>query len=122
VLQGSGCFEGGVVPLGKVLVTAGSVAGSAAALRAMRDAGCELLVQNSPSPFDQEWLLTQVRDVDGLIVAMEPLTHRVLDAAPRLAGIDGARGDVGGAEHRGRAEGRATCRARESRGLRHPND
>ena len=72
------------MPLGKVLVTAGSVAGSAAALRAMRDAGCELLVQNSPSPFDQEWLLTQVRDVDGLIVAMEPLTRRVLDAAPRL--------------------------------------
>ena len=81
------------MPLGKVLVTAGSVAGSAAALRAMRDAGCELLVQNTPSPLDEAWLLTQVRDVDGLIVAMEPLTRRVLDAAPRLRVI--ARPGVG---------------------------
>ena len=79
--------------LGKVLVTARSVAGSAAALRVMRDAGCEVLVENTPFPFDKEWLLAQVRDVDGLIVAMEPLTGRVLDAAPRLKVI--ARPGVG---------------------------
>jgi hypothetical protein len=55
------------VALGKVLVTARSVAGSAAALRVMRDAGCEVLVENTPSPFDKEWLLAQVRDVGGLV-------------------------------------------------------
>jgi phosphoglycerate dehydrogenase-like enzyme len=81
------------VALGKVLVTARSVAGSAAALGAMRDAGCEVLVEHTPFPFDEEWLVAQLGDVAGLIAAMEPLTRRVLDAAPRLRVI--ARPGVG---------------------------
>ena len=70
--------------LGKVLVTAMSVAGFEPALRLMRDAGCEVVVETAPQPPSEAWLMEQARDVAGLIVAMEPVTQRVLEAAPAL--------------------------------------
>ena len=39
--------------LGRVLVTAKSVAGSAAALQWLRDAGCDVVIQNSLSPLTE---------------------------------------------------------------------
>ena len=70
--------------LGKVLITAGSVASSPAALSVMRDAGCDVVLQTPPLPWDERWLIEQVRDVAGLIVAMEPVTRNVLQQADRL--------------------------------------
>ncbi len=70
--------------LGKVLVTAKSVAGSEAAVRAMAQAGCDVVLETTPQPFDEGWLIERARDAAALVVAMEPVTHRVLDAAPAL--------------------------------------
>ncbi len=70
--------------LGKVLITAKSVSSSAAAVRYLEDSGCVVELKDTPSPIDEAWLRQQVRDVDGLIFAMEPVTSGVLDAAARL--------------------------------------
>lgn len=70
--------------LGKVLVTAASVKGSEAALRLMREAGCDVQVANAPVPPDENWLLEQTRDVAGLVVAMEPVSARVFENARSL--------------------------------------
>jgi D-3-phosphoglycerate dehydrogenase len=77
----------------KVLVTAGSVAGAPEALRTMEQAGIEVVVRSVPPPFDESWLVEQVGDVDALVVAMEPVTAAILNAAPRLRVI--ARPGVG---------------------------
>ena len=79
--------------LGPVLVTAASVAACAPALQRLRDAGCGLRVLSTPQPFDEAWLVEQVGDVAGLIVAMEPVGARVFAAAPQLKVI--ARPGVG---------------------------
>jgi D-3-phosphoglycerate dehydrogenase len=70
--------------LGRVLISApafGRVAGSA--LQDLRDAGCEV-VSNPGGTLTPEALLPLVGDVDAMIAGMEPVTARVLDAAPRL--------------------------------------
>lgn len=68
----------------KVLVTALSVANAPAAITLLEQAGHDVLVQTTPAPFDENWLIDQVGDVDALVVAMEPVTKRVLDAAKKL--------------------------------------
>ncbi len=70
--------------LGKVLVTAKSVAGCEAALRAMREAGCEVVVRESPAPLAEAWQIEHSRDVAALVFAMEPVTQRLLEQAPAL--------------------------------------
>jgi phosphoglycerate dehydrogenase-like enzyme len=70
--------------LGRVLVTAGSVKGSPAALQFMRDAGCEVIVRDTPLPWSEDWLVEQARDVSALMFAMEPVSARLLEAAPLL--------------------------------------
>src|SRR5690349_9408094 len=70
--------------LGKVLVTAGSVKGSEAALRFMREAGCEVQLATTPLPLDEDWLLAKTRDVAGLVFAMEPISARLLENATAL--------------------------------------
>jgi D-3-phosphoglycerate dehydrogenase len=70
--------------LGKVLITAGSVKGAPAALAYLEDAGCTVALATTSLPLDEQWLIEQVRDVDALVFAMEPVTSRLLDAAPRL--------------------------------------
>lgn len=79
--------------LGRVLVTAKSVAGSPAALQWLREAGCEVVIQNTLSPLTEAGQIEQLRNVDGLIYAMEPVTATLLEAAPRLKVI--ARPGVG---------------------------
>lgn len=79
--------------LGKVLITAKSVAASTAALQLMQAAGLEVLLKTTPMPLDEQWLIEQTRDIDALVVAMEPVGARVLAAAPRLKVI--ARPGVG---------------------------
>jgi D-3-phosphoglycerate dehydrogenase len=78
---------------GRILVTAKSVASSPAALEAMRAAGHEVIVKSTPVPFDTGWLAEQVRDIDALVFAMEPVSAGLLDAATRLKMI--ARPGVG---------------------------
>ena len=70
--------------LGKVLITAKSVAGSAEALARLREAGVEVVVRTTPLPCDERWLIEQAHDVDALVFAMEPVSPRLLEAAPRL--------------------------------------
>lgn len=79
--------------LGKVLITAKSVSGSPAAMKYLEVSGCAVELKDTPSPVDEAWLRQQVRDIDGLIFAMEPVTSGVLDAAARLKVI--ARPGVG---------------------------
>ncbi len=79
--------------LGKVLITAASVKGHAPALQMMRDAGCELVLETTPSPLTEEWSIDKVRGIAALVVAMEPVSARVLEAAPQLRVI--ARPGVG---------------------------
>jgi phosphoglycerate dehydrogenase-like enzyme len=73
-----------MMSLGKVLVTAKSVSGSAAAVRLMRDAGCEVVIEATPPPIDEDWLIERTRDVAGLVVAMEPVSSRLIEAATAL--------------------------------------
>jgi len=79
--------------LGKVLITAASVKGHAPALQALRDAGCELVLANTPQPCTMEWQLEQVQDIAALVFAMEPMPAQVLEAASGLRVI--ARPGVG---------------------------
>lgn len=79
--------------LGKVLITAKSVSSSAAALKLLQDAGCEVAIKNTPLPFDEAWLTEQARQVDALMFAMEPMGARLIEAATRLKVI--ARPGVG---------------------------
>lgn len=68
----------------KVLVTASSVINSPAALKMLEDAGHEIILRTSPIPFTENWLIDQVGDIHALVVAMEPVTGRVLSAARQL--------------------------------------
>ena len=68
----------------KVLVTALSVANTPAAIALLEHAGHDVVMRTTPVPFDENWLVDQVGDVDALVVAMEPVTQRVLDAAKKL--------------------------------------
>ncbi|HTP98592.1 MAG TPA: phosphoglycerate dehydrogenase [Casimicrobiaceae bacterium] len=70
--------------LGRVLVTAGSVKGSPAAIEYLKAAGCDVELTATPLPVDESWLIDKARDVDGLVFAMEPVSSRLLDAAQRL--------------------------------------
>lgn len=70
--------------LGKVLITAKSVCNSPAALQLLTDAGCETVVESTPLPWDERWLIEKTRDVDGLIFAMEPVSSALIDSAKRL--------------------------------------
>ena len=79
--------------LGKVLITAASVKGYAPALQMMRDAGCELVLETTPQPCTEDWQIEKVRDIAALVFAMEPVSARVLEAAPQLRVI--ARPGVG---------------------------
>ncbi len=79
--------------LGKVLITAASVKGYAPALQMMRDAGCELVLETTPSTLTEAWSIDKVRDIAALVFAMEPVSARVLEAAPQLRVI--ARPGVG---------------------------
>jgi phosphoglycerate dehydrogenase-like enzyme len=77
----------------KVLVTASSVINSPAALKMLEDAGHEIILRTSPILFTENWLIDQVGDIHALVVAMEPVTGRVLSAARQLKMI--ARPGVG---------------------------
>jgi D-3-phosphoglycerate dehydrogenase len=79
--------------LGKVLVTAKSVADNAEAVQLMRDAGCEVILKTSPVPPNEASLIEEVRDVAALVVAMEPVSARLLESAQALKVI--ARPGVG---------------------------
>jgi phosphoglycerate dehydrogenase-like enzyme len=79
--------------LGKVVITAKSVAASAAALQLLRDAGCEVSIKDVPMPVQEDWLIESSRDADALVFAMEPVSARLIAAADRLKVI--ARPGVG---------------------------
>ena len=79
--------------LGKVLVTAKSVSGCEAAVQLMRQAGCDVVIETTPLPWNEDWMIDHTRDVAGLIFAMEPVSSRLLDAATALKVI--ARPGVG---------------------------
>ncbi len=69
---------------GKILVTAKSVAASQPALDAMRAAGHEVVVATSPVPFDPAWIAAQMRGIDALVFAMEPVNAAALQGVDRL--------------------------------------
>lgn len=79
--------------LGKVIITAKSVAGSSAALQVLRDAGCEVIVKDVPVPAHEDWLIEASQEADALVFAMEPVSSRLIAAATRLKVI--ARPGVG---------------------------
>jgi len=79
--------------LGKALITAKSVSGSAGALALLREAGVEAVLETTPLPWNEAWLIEQARDVEALVFAMEPVSARLLEAAGRLKVI--ARPGVG---------------------------
>jgi D-3-phosphoglycerate dehydrogenase len=68
----------------RILVTARSVANSSAALALMRAAGHEVVVENSPVPFDPAWIAQRMRGIDALVFAMEPVSAAALEQADRL--------------------------------------
>ncbi len=70
--------------LGKVLITAASVKGCAPALQMMRDAGCELVLETTPPSLSEDWSIEKAQGAAALVFAMEPVTARVLEAAPQL--------------------------------------
>ncbi|MDR7522859.1 MAG: phosphoglycerate dehydrogenase [Armatimonadota bacterium] len=55
-----------------------------AALRLLEDAGCEIIANPRDATLTEEELLALVADVDAIIAGTEPITARVLAAAPRL--------------------------------------
>jgi D-3-phosphoglycerate dehydrogenase len=69
---------------GRILVTAGTVSQSPAALEAMRAAGHDVIVTTSPVPLDPAWVAEQLADIDALVFAMEKVTADALAAARRL--------------------------------------
>jgi phosphoglycerate dehydrogenase-like enzyme len=77
----------------KVLITAKSLASSSAALRVLENAGCEVRLEVGSTLRDESWLVDQCREIDALVVTMEPLTSRIIDAAANLKVI--ARPGVG---------------------------
>ncbi len=79
--------------LGKVLILAKSFTASEGPLKYLTDQGCEVVIKSTPVPFDENWLLEQVGEVDAIIFAMEPTTAKVIDAAKKLKVI--ARPGVG---------------------------
>jgi phosphoglycerate dehydrogenase-like enzyme len=95
--------------LGKVLVTAKSVSGCEAAVQSMRDAGCEVVIEATPQPFDEDRLIELIertRDVAGLVFAMEPVSDRLLARASALKviarpGVGYDNVDIGAATRRG---------------------
>jgi phosphoglycerate dehydrogenase-like enzyme len=79
--------------LGRVVVTAKSVAECPAALEYMRYAGCQVDLRHVPSPWREDAIIDLARDADALVFAMEPVTAGVIAAAHRLKVI--ARPGVG---------------------------
>lgn len=53
------------------------------AIRLLRDAGCEI-TSNPGGTLSEQALLPLVADADAMIAGVEPITARVLEAAPRL--------------------------------------
>jgi phosphoglycerate dehydrogenase-like enzyme len=41
-------------------------------------------IETTPLPVDENWLIQQTQDIDGLIFAMEPVSSQLLDKAKRL--------------------------------------
>ena len=70
--------------LGRALITAKSVSGSAANVERLRAAGCEVVLGNTPLPYSEEQIATQLADFDAVIFSLEPTTRKVIAAAPRL--------------------------------------
>jgi phosphoglycerate dehydrogenase-like enzyme len=63
------------------------------ALRMLREAGCDVSTNPTRARLTEEALLNLVGDADAIIAGVEPITARLLDAAPRLKVI--ARRGVG---------------------------
>jgi D-3-phosphoglycerate dehydrogenase len=63
------------------------------ALRMLREAGCEIVLNERGTEMSEQELLAAVRDADAIIAGTEQITAAVLDAAPRLRVI--ARRGVG---------------------------
>lgn len=70
--------------LGRVLITAKSVSDSAVAMQYLRDAGCEVTVATTSWPVDEAWLIELSAAMDALVFTMEPVTRRLIEAAPGL--------------------------------------
>jgi phosphoglycerate dehydrogenase-like enzyme len=79
--------------LGTVLITAKSVSDSDAAMQYLRDAGCNVQVETTAWPVDEAWFTDLCHDKAALVLTMEPVTGRLIDAAPHLKVI--ARPGVG---------------------------
>jgi phosphoglycerate dehydrogenase-like enzyme len=77
----------------KVLITAKSLANSSDALRVLERAGCEVRLDIGGPSRDESWLVDECREIDALVVTMEPVTSRIIDAAKNLKVI--ARPGVG---------------------------
>jgi len=63
------------------------------ALRLLRDANCEIISNPNNTRLTEDALIALIVDADAIIAGTEPITARVLDAAPRLKVI--ARRGVG---------------------------
>lgn len=63
------------------------------ALRILREAGCEIVINERGTEMSEQELLAAVGDTDAIIAGTEKITAAVLDAAPRLRVI--ARRGVG---------------------------
>jgi len=70
--------------LGRVLVTAKSVSDSASAMQYLHDAGCEVTVATTTWPVDERKLIELSAGMQALVFTMEPVTSRLIDAAPNL--------------------------------------
>ena len=72
-------------PRARVLVTApGFGRAGDAALRLLEEAGCEVIMRASDITLTERDILPLVGDVDAILAGAEPITARVIAAAPRL--------------------------------------
>ena len=74
--------------------------------RRLSEGGCRLRSSYSKQPLDESVMCKEIRDVAGLIVALEPVSARVIDAARSLKviskfGIGTDNIDIGAAERHG---------------------
>lgn len=74
--------------MAKVLITPRSFReGGDAPFRTLREAGLEIVENATGRTLDEDAMAERCADVEGLLVGIDPVTRRVLEAAPRLRAI-----------------------------------
>jgi D-3-phosphoglycerate dehydrogenase len=74
-----------MMPMRKVIITATSFGKtSREPLEILNRASIEVVINKTGKPYTESELIELVKDVDGMIVGVDPITSRVINSAPRL--------------------------------------